>query len=216
MWNEVIPNHAAQQELKRKVIISTAAQAFARQGCYAVTLDDVALRLGVSKAALYRYILNKHDLILACQEEALDIAERTLAQAIAKEMSGLAKIQEALRLYLLDSMQELGVPALILEDNVIQGDAAESVRARRRTYELGLRDLVTEGMSDGSVYPVEPKMAVFMLLGAVHWVAKWYRRDGSMSPDEVAATLVGLATRALVPTVGTTQDAMICFSSNKD
>jgi len=199
LWSDAIPDPAAQQEIKRKAIIRAAAQAFSRQGSHSVTLDDVAKRLGVSKAALYRYIPNKHSLILACQDEALDIAGQALARAISEQGTGLAKIRQSLRLYLLDTIEQLGVPALILEDNALRGDDAARILQKRDSYESRMRELVSEGCADGSILPVEPKMAVFMLLGAVHWVAKWYRPDGRWSPETVADTIVGLATRALEP-----------------
>lgn len=204
MWNDAIPDPAAQQEIKRKAIIRAAAQAFSRQGSHSVTLEDVAERLGVSKAALYRYIPNKHALILACQDEALEIAAQAMERASAEQSTGLAKIRRSLQLYLLDTMEQLGVPALILEDNALRGDDALRILQKRDIYEKQMRALVIEGHADGSILPVEPKMAVFMVLGAIHWVAKWYRPDGSWSPEMVADTIAALATRALDPTPAAT------------
>jgi hypothetical protein len=32
---------------------------------------------------------------------------------------------------------------------------------------------------------VEPKIAVFAILGAVNWIARWYRPDGSLHAPEL-------------------------------
>lgn len=197
MWNEAIPDRTTQQALKRKAILRAAATIFSRQGSHGATLEDVAASLGVSKAALYRYVLNKNDLILACQEEALEIADRALSTGEATGATALDKIRIGLRLYLVAMMAEMGVPALILEENALHGDEAERTLAKRDAYEMRMRALVAEGQSDGSIVAVEPKVAVFMLLGSIHWVAKWYRPDGAWSPENVADAIVALATRAL-------------------
>jgi TetR/AcrR family transcriptional regulator len=199
MWADAIPGRDEQQALKRKAIVRAAARLMSRRGSHGATLDDVADRLGVSKAALYRYVSNKNDLILACHEEALAIAERCLDHGEEKGATGLEKIRLGLRCYLVEMIRELGVPALILEENVLQGEAAERNYANRDTYERRMRRLVAEGQQDGSIVPAEPKIAVFMLLGSIHWLAKWYCPDGDWQPEQVADAIVELATRALEP-----------------
>lgn len=197
MWNDALPDRSAQQAIKRKAILRAAAVIFAKQGSHGATLEGVAASLGVSKAALYRYVLNKNDLILACQEEALEIADRALTKGESDGRNALEKIRIGLRIYLVEMMAELGVPALILEDNALHGDEALRTTEKRDAYEMRMRRLVTEGQTDGSIVRTEPKVAVFMLLGAIHWVAKWYRPEGVWSPEAVADAIVELATRAL-------------------
>ncbi len=197
MWNDALPDRSAQQAMKRKAILRAAATIFSRQGSHGATLEDVATSLGVSKAALYRYVLNKNELVLACQEEALEIADRALTLGEDQGATALEKIRIGLRLYLIAMMAEMGVPALILEENALHGEEAERTYAKRDAYEMRMRRLVAEGQADGSIVAAEPKVAVFMLLGAIHWVAKWYRPDGAWRPEEVAEAIVDLATRAL-------------------
>lgn len=197
MWNDTILDRSAQQAMKRKAILRAAAMVFTRQGSHGATLEDVAVSLGVSKAALYRYVLNKNELVLACQEEALDIADRALSQGEDEGKTALDKIRIGLTIYLIEMMAELGVPALILEDNALHGDEAEQTYEKRDAYEMRMRRLVREGMDDGSIVATEPKIAVFMLLGAIHWVSKWYRPEGRWTPEMVARAIVEVATRAL-------------------
>ncbi|MGR3321157.1 MAG: TetR family transcriptional regulator [Pseudooceanicola sp.] len=197
MWNDALPDRSAQQAMKRKAILRAAATIFSRQGSHGATLEDVATSLGVSKAALYRYVLNKNELVLACQEEALEIADRALTLGEDQGDTALEKIRIGLRLYLVAMMAEMGVPALILEENALHGEEAERTYAKRDAYEMRMRRLVAEGQADGSIVAAEPKVAVFMLLGAIHWVAKWYRPEGVWRPEEVADAIVDLATRAL-------------------
>jgi len=196
-WANAVPDRAEQQELKRKAIIREAARIFSRRGCHGATLDDVADRLGVSKAALYRYVRNKNDLLFACHEEAMEIADRTLTEGERSGRTGLEKIRIGMSAYLAEMIGELGVPVLILEENALQGEEAARIYALRDAYERRLRALVEQGIADGSILPMNPKLAVFMLLGAIHWVTKWYNPDGAWQAGEVAEALMELVTRAL-------------------
>lgn len=196
-WANAVPNRELQQELKRQAIIREAARIFSRRGCHGATLDDVADRLGVTKPALYRYVRNKHDLLFACHEEAMDIADRALDEGERHGKNGLDKIRIGMGGYLREMIGELGVPVLILEENALQGEAAEKIYARRDAFEARLRGLMEEGMADGSVVRLNPKLAVFMLLGAIHWVTKWYRPDGAWSPEDISDALMELVTRGI-------------------
>lgn len=68
---------------------------------------------------------------------------------------------------------------------------------RRDLFEEGLRKLVAEGIEDGSIVPCNPKLAVFMAMGALNWGRKWYRPNGDWSGPQIARTLTEMLERAL-------------------
>jgi TetR/AcrR family transcriptional regulator len=196
-WANAVPSREEQSDTKRKAIIREAAQVFNRRGSHGTTLADVALRLGVTKTALYRYVANKNDLLVACHEEAMEIANENLARGEREGRNGLEKIQIALTGYLHTMISDLGVPVLLLEENALEPKSAVRIIALRDAFEKRLRGLVELGIADGSIVATDPKLAIFMLLGAVNWVTKWYSADGHWSAEEAASALVQLATRGL-------------------
>ncbi len=194
-WANAVPSRAEQTEHKRKAIIREAARVFNRRGSHGTALDDVAERLGVTKTALYRYVDNKNDLLCACHEEAMEIADEHLQHGERTGKTGLEKIQIAMTGYLRSMISELGVPVLLLEENALEKESALRIVELRDKFEARLRALVKMGIDDGSIVAVDPKLAVFMLLGAVHWVTKWYSATGAWSAEDVSAALIELATR---------------------
>jgi TetR/AcrR family transcriptional regulator len=196
-WANTLPDREEVLEMKRKAIIREAAKVFNRRGSHGATLDDVALRLGVSKAALYRYVQSKHDLLYACHEEAMEIARECMDKGEAEGRNGLEKIQIGMSGYLREMIGTMGVPVLILEENALTGTQADHIIALRDEFEKRMRRLVEEGISDGSILTLNPKLAMFMLLGAVHWVTKWYSPDGPWTAEDVAEALIEMATRGL-------------------
>jgi TetR/AcrR family transcriptional regulator len=196
-WANVVPSRAEQSDTKRKAIIREAARVFNRRGSHGTTLDDVAERLGVTKTALYRYLNNKNDLLRACHEEAMEIANEHLDIGERTGRSGLEKIQIAMTGYLRTMISDLGVPVLLLEENALEAQSAVRIVKLRDAFEKRLRRLVQEGIADGSIVMTDPKLAVFMLLGAVHWVTKWYSPEGPWTAEDASHALIELATRAL-------------------
>jgi TetR/AcrR family transcriptional regulator len=192
-----VPSRAEQSDTKRKAIIREAARVFNRRGSHGTTLEDVAERLGVTKTALYRYVNNKNDLLCACHEEAMEMASEHLDIGERTGRTGLEKIQIAMSGYLRSMISDLGVPILLLEENALEKESAARILALRDAFEKRLRRLAEEGIADGSIVVTDPKLAVFMLLGAVHWVTKWYSPDGPWTADDASDALIELATRGL-------------------
>ncbi|MGE0846057.1 MAG: TetR/AcrR family transcriptional regulator [Flavobacteriaceae bacterium] len=196
-WANAVPDRDEQLEIKRKAIIREAAKVFNRRGMHGTTLDEVAERLGVTKTALYRYVRNKDELLFACHQEAMEIARECVDQGEAAGRTGLEKIQIGMGGYLREMIGAMGVPVLILEENALSEERAAEIIAMRDDFEIRMRRLVEEGIRDGSILPLNPKLAIFILLGAVHWVTKWYSPSGPWSADDVAEALIELATRGL-------------------
>lgn len=68
---------------------------------------------------------------------------------------------------------------------------------RRDAFEKGLRELIEEGMADGSIVPCSPKLAIFVAMGALNWSRKWYDPKGDWSGPQIAAALTQMLERGL-------------------
>jgi TetR/AcrR family transcriptional regulator len=201
-WANALPSRAEQSDMKRKAIIREAARVFNRRGSHGTTLDDVADRLGVTKAALYRYVDNKNDLLFACHEEAMEIANEQLGIGERQGRTGLEKIRIGMTGYLRVMIGDMGVPVLVLEENALAENSARQIIVLRDAFEKRLRGLVEQGIRDGSILPVNPKLAVFMLLGALNWVTKWYSPEGVWTAEQASSAVIELATRGFAAQPG--------------
>jgi TetR/AcrR family transcriptional regulator len=76
-----------------------------------------------------------------------------------------------------------------MEEQALEpADRVKLVRQRDR-FERGLRALVKEGIEDGSVVPCDPKLTIFVILGAMNWVAKWFKPSGPWKPEQITLAL---------------------------
>ena len=196
-WGDALPTPEERAALKRSTIIREAARCFNRGGFHGTSMDDIARRLGVTKAALYRYVPTKHDVLLASFDIAMDASFASLDRGEREGTTGLEKLRIAMRGYLEDLIGKLGHPVVLLEDSALLPNQLRSLIRRRDEAERRYRALVKQGIDDGSIRPCDPKLAVFALMGAINWVPKWYRDDGAWTPEQVAETLVDLILQSI-------------------
>jgi TetR/AcrR family transcriptional regulator len=197
VWGNALPSRSERAALKRNSIVREAARCFSRTGFHGTSMDDIAERLGVTKAALYRYVPNKHEVLFASFNLAMDSSFANLERGEREGKNGLEKLRIALRGYLEELIGKLGHPVVLLEDSALLPDQSRALIRRRDEAEKRFRKLVKEGIDDGSVVPCDPKLAVFALLGAINWVPKWYRDDGEWTAAQLSESLVNLITRSI-------------------
>jgi AcrR family transcriptional regulator len=173
--------------------LAVARSLFAEQGYSAVTMDEVAAEVGVTKPLLYNYFGNKEGLYAACMQRAGDALSATIAAAVASTSTP----EEAMRagghafFAFLDS--ERAAWAVLFDESLPRaGEIAERVAA----YRGQILDLVTASIM-GQVPPrmrpaakVEVEALSVALLGAAEALAHWWRRTEALSAEEAADLLI--------------------------
>jgi hypothetical protein len=76
---------------------------------------------------------------------------------------------------------------LAFEVSALDPEHRAEVIAARDLYEKVLRELILEGIKHGEFRPVDPKVAVFAILGSINWIARWYRPEGAIHAPELGA-----------------------------
>jgi len=74
----------------------------------------------------------------------------------------------------------------LLEPGTLEPEQARTVTEARRWLEYDLRDLVAQGVADGSIAPCDPKVVVMFIVGAQNWIASWYEAGGEWTGEQVA------------------------------
>ena len=197
VWKNVVPAASAQFDRKREVLLREAAASFNRRGYHGTSLAEIAKKLGVTKAALYTYVPSKEELLYYCHDSAMDSAFESLQKAREEGSSGLQKLSAALRRYLELMLGEDGGHVVLLEENAMKPVHVRIIIKRRDQFEQGLRELVAEGIKDGSIVSCNPKLAIFMVMGALNWSRKWYRPNGNWSGPQIALSLTQMLERSL-------------------
>jgi AcrR family transcriptional regulator len=167
-------------------ILKSAAKAFRRLGYHGATVENIAAALRMKKGNLYYYFKNKEEILFACHQYSLDRLLRLLEEV---ERSGLAPAQK-LRAIIVAAvhtiLDELHGTALILELEALSPAHLKTVIARRDQFDRGIRQVLEEGIADGSFSPADVKLRTFALLGAVNWIPRWFNPTGPATSTEIA------------------------------
>jgi AcrR family transcriptional regulator len=191
------PEHI--QELKRRTIIAAAAELLNERGYNGTSLADVAQRLQLTKPALYHYFKDKQALLFACSLLAHQGALRVVDEAMQdnRSASGLDRLARFLLRYALHVMDGNFQSVMFLDSKEFTPEQVARILECRDAFDRGMREMIRWGIDDGSIRPCDPKLASLTLLGAVNWIARWYRPGGPLPIEAVAEQVVGYALKGI-------------------
>jgi TetR/AcrR family transcriptional regulator len=178
------PRVRARRQRRRIEVLHAALRAFRDRGYHATTLDDIAERLGVGKTALYHYFPDKEAILYACHQESLTELDRIIRGA-RRYASATERLAYVIREHVRVMTDTLEGSPLAFEVPALAPERQRLIIAARDRYERALRRMIDEGIAAGEFRGVEPKIAVFAILGAVNWIARWYRPEGTLTAQEL-------------------------------
>jgi hypothetical protein len=74
-----------------------------------------------------------------------------------------------------------------------------AVTRSRSAYQAYFERVVAEGVAAGELETPDPKLAAVFILSAMNAMAHWYRPDGTLGPDALAAHYADLFLSGLQP-----------------
>jgi AcrR family transcriptional regulator len=183
---------SAERVRKREAVLLAAVRAFNARGFHAASLDDVATAIQISKPTIYHYLGNKEQVLLECVARGLAQLQCAADEALQQEGNGLDRLRGFLARYVKINMGDFGRCVIRTGDEMLSPEGARRFRALKREIDLKLRRLIEAGISDGSIAPVDAKIAAFTLAGALNWPGRWFDPSGAIKGDEIVGTMVEL------------------------
>ncbi|MFD2794898.1 TetR/AcrR family transcriptional regulator [Promicromonospora vindobonensis] len=185
----------------REAVLRTAIDLFTRRGFDATSISDLAAELGVTKSAVYHHFPSKEALLSAALDEALEglsSAVEAAATATDGERSSVrlrTTVEAAVRIL------AGNLPAVTLLLRVRgNSDVERAAMERRRHIDERLAALVRQATAEGDLRgDVDPDIVSRLIFGMVNSLADWYRPDGPLREDALAATISSLLFDGLRP-----------------
>lgn len=199
-WGEAIPNRDEQFELKRQVVLRTAAKTYSRNGFHETTLADIADELNVSKPALYYYFRSKDDILFECHRLAIEaITDGDNPMPARDEADGRTRLVEFLRRYVQMVVDDFGTCLVMTGTNALEPENRGQVVVGRRQIDSMLREILEHGNADGTLDCPDAKLSAMFIFGAMNWIPRWFHADGSLGLDELADQLIKFVLSAIGP-----------------
>src|SRR5215469_15032125 len=175
-------------------LLAVAVTVFNERGYDGTSMEDLSLRLGISKSSIYHHVDSKEQLLALALDRALDglfsVADEVLSAA------GLPAI-ERLELLVRGSVrvlaERLPYVTLLLRARGNTGTEQRAL-ARRRDFDRIVADLVEQAERDGDIRPdVDPAITARLLFGLVNSLVEWYRPGRHDTAAELADAVCAVA-----------------------
>jgi AcrR family transcriptional regulator len=182
---------------KREAVLRMAAQVFNERGFAASTLDEVAERLNITKPTLYYYVSSKDEILYECVRMGLTLLQEAIQLAGASGGSALDKLVVAMRKYAEIVTMDFGMCVIRVGEDPLPLQSQRQLRRMKSAIDQEFRELIRQGVEEGSIRSCDPKITAFALAGALSWIGRWYQPGGELTPSQIADHCVALLVNGL-------------------
>jgi len=175
-------------------MLETARALFAERGYAAVTMDEVAAAVGVTKPLLYAYFGNKEGLYLACMRPAAEALLETVVAAVGETATPMDALRSGIRAFFSFIDADRDAWRVLFDETLpASGEVARAVAEHRERLE-GLVTAALIGQippgRGGSRARAEIAALSVALLGAAEALGRWWLRTGAIPAAEAAELLI--------------------------
>lgn len=197
----VLPQPASDSlEAERSRVLQVAAKLFRDQGFDKTTVRQIAEACDLLPGSLHYRYKSKDDILVDMMRIAIDRTIRSTVAAVAAEDEPSARIQAAVRAHMrvLLSGDDM-VYVLLFEWRALSGDARTEIMRERDRYERHWDAMLDALRIQGFIREdVDIHTLRLIGLGAINWMATWYRPNGPLSIDEICDRVWTILSRGVL------------------
>jgi AcrR family transcriptional regulator len=176
-------------ERTQVAIRDAAIELFARHGYEAVTMREIAARVGVQAAAIYRYFPNKEDLLFRLLDEHMRKLLDSWAACVPADGEPRERLAAFVRNHIRFHIEMRNSTHISnLELRSLSSDRLEEIVRLRGLYEQELRQILVDGQDIGRFVRSDITISTMAIIQMMTGVIVWFRPDERLSVDELADT----------------------------
>lgn len=174
--------------LRKQEILDAAKTLFSSAGYGQASMRDIANQLGIKPPSLYSHYKSKEDILW-------EIAVRC-ARDFHAEVLPIAQSEEppAERLRLMVHahsriiIRNIDAAAIFFREwQSLTGERHQQFAKLIEEYEHAFEQVLREGMLKGTFRTVPTRFTTVTILSSINWIQYWYKPEGSMTPEDIAA-----------------------------
>lgn len=192
-------DRARQRALKREAVLTTAVRFFNQKGFHATSLDDVAEALNVTKPTIYHYFKSKDEILFDCVKQGLEAIRAAAERVEAQGGTGIERLRSLAYDYAICMTQDFCICITRTADHELSPKSRARFRALKREIDQTMRQVIRDGIADGTIAQGDERIISFTMAGALNWIARWFTPEGPMSREEVAEATVAQLMSGVLP-----------------
>jgi AcrR family transcriptional regulator len=196
-----VPGGQARGDATRSRLLAAALDSFADRGFHGTGTRDIAQRAGMSPAAVYTHYRSKEDLLFALSSAGHRHVLEVVEAAAALHATPPDQLREVVEQFAAwHARFHTNARVVQYEMAALSPEHKVEIAALRRAVEARAREVIGTGITRGDFTVRTPNTAALAVLSLGIDVARWYRENGTWTPDgigkeygELALRLVGWA-----------------------
>ena len=175
-------------------ILDAAAQIFRIKGYHATSMSDIAGAVNLQKASLYHHVNSKQEILLELLDQALELLTEEISKVSKDEnLQADEKLHGMSVAYLKALTDHVDLASvLLMEHRSLEPKLHARHVPNRDRFEGLWREVVDEGMANGTFCCSETNMTVRTLLGAMNWTITWFNPSGTLKIEDIADEITSL------------------------
>lgn len=186
-----MPKGNKKNRLSKELLLAEAKELFSRKGYKGTTIKDLTSIFGVSRPSIYYYFQSKMDILLELHAKGFEEATKDLNTLLASDMPTKEKFRKILELHTRNLLHDVKYQRILyLDEMEMPKELSRQIKKRRRLYTERIISLYEQGLKEGIFKNLEPKIGVYLLVGACNWLIMWYSDRYSSDSEKIIQTLM--------------------------
>jgi AcrR family transcriptional regulator len=184
---------------RRAELLDVAVRMFYEKGYVETTLQDIADEMGFTKPAVYYYAKNKEALLVELYGQIVTSAIDDAREIAAGDGPGADRFIRLVERHLSTFLENIEANAVFeVQRTSLSTDAKRTMVRWSRDYNEILATVYEQGIADGSLVHMPPRVAVNAVLGMCNTVHRWYNPEKDVARAELVAQLSAMVAGGLM------------------
>jgi AcrR family transcriptional regulator len=181
-------------------IIEAATDLFYEKGFEKASLRDIALKVGITQAAIYYHFKNKEQILYTIIEIYADEILSVLNSSTSDKAEPLENLKNAVSQHIIYmETRGKGAKIMIEDKKFLSGEFNRLVRAKEKGVYTFYKKCLAELRKSGKIETCDLTATAFSILGMINWIYHWYRPEKGLSVKQVSEDIVRMIFHGILP-----------------
>lgn len=179
------------KKLSKDALLTEAKKLFSTKGYRGTTLRDLSSTFGVSRPSIYYYYTSKMEILSELHAKGFSEGVGKLDKILSSNTPTREKFRKILEVHAQNLAKDTNLQKVFyLDEMELPDKLRKEISNKRRGYTDRLIEVYERGVAEGIFKDIDPRMAVYLLLGACNWLTMWYSPKKRVGPEEIVQTLM--------------------------
>lgn len=177
-------------ETTKAQILKIASYIFYRDGYEKGSLNAVARKVGISKAAIYYHFKNKEEILYNIIIDDIDRLIFDLGEISKRKDDPIRELKEMVDVQVSYMSQKINAKIVFEDGNFLSKKYQEILRKRQKEIVKIYKNKLKEIASVRKLKDINITVAKFSVLGIINWLYQWYNPKGKMSMEKIKENII--------------------------